>query len=323
MNIQLANALALGSALFLASLGVTTVGTSPPTNVAEPNVESVENERVSEIVDARGQRVPVSAYQRIVSLNTVADHLLLQLVEPERLVGVTYYSVHTHPDGWRFGERAAINTSKSVEKVIALRPDLVVASKFADESYMSRLREHGIFVADLGEMRGVEDTLFNIQTLATLLELPQRGAQLADQYRRELFALEARVKARSRPEGIYLTILGDALFGGTKNTSYADLLYFGGVRDAAAIAGYTGWPQYSPEQVLTLDPELIVTSLGRRKLICGHALLRTLSACRQGQVFELRSKIHSDAGLGIVKAAQDLQTLVYGLKPIPVERRAP
>ena len=57
------------------------------------------------LLDARGVEVDVGPYKRIVSLNTIADHLLLDLVEPDRLVGITHYTKSGHADAWRFGDR--------------------------------------------------------------------------------------------------------------------------------------------------------------------------------------------------------------------------
>lgn len=268
------------------------------------------------LVDARGQEVPTGPYRRIVSLHPVADTILLDLLEPDRLVGVSAYTLHTNPFGYRFGETQGVPRSKDVEVILALRPDLVVVSTFADETYLTRLRELGVQVFDLGEMRGVKDTLANIRTLAALLELPRRGERIGHDYLRNLAALEAAVADREKPWGIYLSVLGDSLFGGTEGTSYGDLLHYGGVRDLAAERGFSGWPRYSPEQLVELDPPLIVTSSGRMRVICGHALLGRLSACQgKGRIIEMPEKNHSDPGLGLVDAAQDLQTLLHGIDP--------
>ncbi|MEM6370871.1 MAG: ABC transporter substrate-binding protein [Myxococcota bacterium] len=319
MKANLLNAVSVATCLGLSSLGATMAGgvwRAPSPEFETEDARSSAKSDLAVLTDARGRQVDASTYQRIVSLNTVADHILLALVEPERLVGVTQYTVETNPLGYRFGQATTLAQSKDVEAVLALRPDLVVISKFAGEDYMARLRERGVAVFDLGEMRGVVDTVGDIEVLGQLLKEPARAERLRNDYLRNLSALESAVSDRDRPRGIYLSVLGDSLFGGTVGSSYADLLHYGGIRDLAAERGFEGWPRYSPEQLLALDPPVIVTGLGRRKAICRHALLGRLSACgKEGRVVEMPNKNHSDPGLGLVHAAQDLQLQVHGIKP--------
>jgi ABC-type Fe3+-hydroxamate transport system substrate-binding protein len=141
MKLDLLNAVALLCALFLAGLGAIWQGGGNPEVVQVFALEEALPIGVDELADARGVVVPTGHYQRIVSLNTVADHLLLDLIEPERLVGITGYTIDGHVDAWRFGDRQAVGRSEDLEQVLSLRPDLVVTSQFSDESYMARLRE--------------------------------------------------------------------------------------------------------------------------------------------------------------------------------------
>lgn len=316
MNADLLNGLAFVASLACASAGAVLAAGEGAAMTRMPGTPEPPAEGATVIVDARGAPIPVFPYQRIVSLNQVADHVLLRLVEPERLVGVTAYTLEQHPAGWRFGGRKGFAVPLAIEAVIAARPDLVIVSKFAGPDHVARLRRLHIPVFDLGQMRGVRDTLSNIRTLGALIDVNERAARLAESYRRNLSALESAVAGREKPWGIYLTLYADRPLGGTKGSSYGDLLYYGGVRDLAAKHGYLRWPRYTPEQLLALDPPLIVTSPGGRPAICGNSLLAGLSACgTAGRVVEMPDRNHRDPGLGLVDAAQDLQRLVRGVRP--------
>lgn len=276
------------------------------------------------IEDARGQRIPIRSYRRIVSLNPMADHMLLRLVEPSRLVGITEHTRRHHPDGWRFGHRPTFATSTELEHIMAAKPDLVVVSKFADEAFMSRLREREVVVFDLGDMLGVKTAVTAIRSLAAALDVPSRGAELVHAFRRELLALQTQLEGVQPAPGIFVTMVGDSIFGGTRGSSFSDLLHYGGVRDLAAEAGYTGWPRLSPEQVLALDPPWVVTSAPKAALLCQHGALQKLRACERGRVVELSPNLHSDPGLGLVKAAQELQQKLHGItlsQELPQEGR--
>jgi len=263
------------------------------------------------LLDARGVEVEVGPYERIVSLNTIADHLLLDLVEPDRLVGITRYTKSGHADSWRFGDRVTVGRSEDLEEVLGLQPDLVVVSAFSDEAYMARLRERGIAVFDLGDMRGVDSTLEDIRLLGVLLELEERAETLIRSFRRELEALEKRGEARGRPWGLYLNIVADSFFGGTRSSSYADMLHYGGVQDLAEAHGYVEWPRYNPEQILEMNPDLLVTQSGMGEVICAHSTLARLAACSDsGTILELRGDYQLDPGRGLVRAASQIQSML-------------
>lgn len=326
MNANLVNALLVFAALTAASIGALRVGSESAEaldtessgrfegdKIPNPGSNSVEELRdTPTLKDGRGIHVMRQAYQRIASLSTVADHVLLRLVEPQRMVGVTAYTLQSHPDAWRFAGIPALSTSRSLESVLALKPDLVVISKFADEAYMARLREEGIAVFDLGDMRGIATTRRSIRDLGRLLYLEERAYRLEREFSRACEGLTRRVADQPRRVGIFLSVFGDNFFGGTANTSYADLLRLAGVKDLAEDRGFVGWPRFSAEQLIQLDPPLIVMPSGRAEHVCSHALLKDLSACSTpGGIIEMPRKNHSDAGLGLVDAAHDLQEQLF------------
>jgi iron complex transport system substrate-binding protein len=318
MKLDLLNAVALLCALFLAGLGAIWQGGGNPEVVQVFALEEALPIGVDELADARGVVVPTGHYQRIVSLNTVADHLLLDLIEPERLVGITGYTIDGHVDAWRFGDRQAVGRSEDLEQVLSLRPDLVVTSQFSDESYMARLREQGIAVFDLGDMRGVESTVSDVLALGSLLKLEARAQRLVQGFRRELATLEAARPSVDRPWGLYISVLGDSIFGGTSGTSYADMLHYGGVKDLAAKHGFKEWPRYNPEQLLKMNPDLILTQAGMGEIICSHSALSFLAACQpNGHILEMAGKHHLDPGMGLVEAAAQVQELVSSALAVP------
>lgn len=303
MKADLANGFALVVCLAVASWAALLDPTPRSTPPQPPAVAPVER-APTEVEDARGRVVPVAPYARIVSLNTISDHILLELVEPGRLVAITGLTQDTHPGAWRFGDRPAVGRSDQLEAILALSPDLVVVSQYADEAFMARLRDAEIQVLDLGPMEGVSSTLANITTLGQVLGIPDRADALAQRFRLELSGLDALVPDTAAARGLYLTVYSDALYGGTTGSSYADMLHYGGVADIAAEHGHTGWPQYSPEAVLAMAPPLVVTGPGMRDPICSHSTLRLLSACGPtGRVVEVDAESQADPGLGIVDAA--------------------
>ena len=114
------------------------------------------------------------------------------------------------------------------------------------------------------------------------------------------------------------------MFGGTAGSSYGDMLHYAGVDDLAEAHGYADWPTFSPEQLLAIDPPLIVTQAGMGEVLCGHSALQLLACCQPGgRVIEVSGKYHSDPGLGLVHAAAAVQRLVHPDRARTEPARAP
>jgi iron complex transport system substrate-binding protein len=103
------------------------------------------------------------------------------------------------------------------------------------------------------------------------------------------------------------------LFGGTIGTSYHDVLQAAGLVDSAALH-YRNWPHYDPEQLLQLDPEVIVAATTSAAQFCGISGLDHLRACAHGAagVIGVDEALMSDPGLGMLDAAEALRARVYG-----------
>jgi len=271
--------------------------------------DSVDAERAIE--DATGERILVRDYARIVSTSTIADQVLVEIIDPSRLLAVSGHTLRTRATG-SYKDKIGVERARDIETIIELRPDIVFINNFVDRRQVERLKDAGLNVFDLGEMRGLETLLPNIGQLAAVLDVPDRGEKLADDLLRRLAAVSAGIPDGDRRRGLYVGVHGDRLYGGTAGTSFHDVLVAGGLIDVAKEAGFNGWPAYTNEQLLSLDPPWIVTNPGTERSLCRHPGFHSLSACRTGQVRSIETDLLTDPGLGIVQAAEALHAAVYG-----------
>lgn len=290
-------------------------GDSEPTRIvpaAHAGVEVVVRDGQRGLLDASGAFLALADFRRVVSVDLVADDLLLALCEPERIIAFSAYAKHS-AGGYRFGDKGLKKTSFDPETLIALKPDLVLVNNLSRQDRIARLREGGFPVFDLGEMRGLSTLIPNIHTVATLLGRPQAGVELASSVRIRMATLASGLHERDRKGGLYVGIHGDKIYGGTRGTSFADVLAAAGIIDQAAER-YSGWPRYTSEQLLQLDPQVIVTQHGMASVLCRHPGLDSLAACGDhgAGVFEVDENLLQDPGLDMVLAAEAVHRAVYG-----------
>ncbi|WP_394834746.1 ABC transporter substrate-binding protein [Pendulispora rubella] len=309
-------------AAFVAALALSTSAAWKPHHDTAATPETHAAETATTWTDHGGTALPRAHYARIASASLLTDHLLLALCEPERIVAFTQYSANEHARGFRFQGKATIAATNDIEAILALHPDLLLVSSLGDPRPVARLREAGLAVYDLGEMHGMSTFVPNIREVAAIVGAPERGERLVESFVASMKAVAADVPPASRKRGMYLAVYGGRFFGGATGTSYHDVISAAGLLDAAS--SYRDWPDYSSEQVLALDPDVILTNDDMRLRICEHAGLEGLRACASpGGIVELDRDLLVDPGLGMLEAAQRARRAVYGDGAATVTMGAP
>ena len=306
-RVNLANGLLLAAAV-LGSVALTAAVTVWSPSAAKLMPEATDGALVK---DATGTRVPSRPYARIVSTSTIADEVLLELIEPSRLLAVSGHTLRSGREPWRFAGKIGVQRARDIETIIGLRPDLVFINNFVDARHVQRMKEAGLNVFDLGPMKGLQTLLPNIEQVASVLGVPERGRKLRAKLLRELDAVSSQLPEGSRRRALYVGIHGDRLYGGTRGTSFHDVLIAAGLVDVASEAGYQGWPAFSNEELLSLDAPWIITNAGHELAFCDHPGLQALQACQAGQVRGVDTALLTSPGLAMVEAAEAVRDAVY------------
>lgn len=272
---------------------------------------SVAPGSVTEVADAGGHVTHLRHFSRIISASTLADRLLVELCEPDRIVAFTEYGAEHSPLGYQYAGKALLKSESDVEKILALKPDLFITNSFGTPAKMARLREAGVEVFDLGEAHGLDSLVQDARSVGKLVGHAERGERYAQQFTRRFERVAAIIPANGRRTAIYLSVYGNQLFGGGIGSSYHDVLVHAGLLDAAAMR-FGAWPKYSPEQLLELDPEVIVTKSGMKRAICERPSFERLRACTRGTIVEVDSDLMEDPGPGMLDVAEAVFASVYG-----------
>jgi iron complex transport system substrate-binding protein len=267
------------------------------------------------IADAAGHLVPLRDYRRIVSTSILSDRLLMDLAEPDRVLGVGRTSVKTAPGRWRFAGKPVVDGMGPLESIIALKPDLVLINVFGADGRIDMLRAAGIEVFNLGQLHGLATLLPTAEVIGALLGDPGRGRQWAHDFQARIERVAAPLGNRPRLRAVYLSVYAGHILGGTRGTSYHDVITHAGLIDAAAEAGFHDWPQFRAEQVVALDPDVIITKDGMSEAVCSAPGLEALRACgkgpRAGRVVTMPDELIEDPGAGMLDATERLFDRAY------------
>jgi iron complex transport system substrate-binding protein len=208
-------------------------------------------------VDSDGRRVSLERpAQRIVSLAPHVTEQLFAAGAGAKLVAASEYS--DYPEEAKRLPRVASSGAVDLEKLLALKPDLVVAWRLeATAASLSRLEALG-FPVFYSEPRRLAQIPDSIEALGELAGTGETAQPLADRLRGELARLGAEYRSR-RPVSVFYQISERPLItlGGRQFVS--DAIELCGGRNVFAESPLMA-PQVNVEGVLAVDPEAIITA---------------------------------------------------------------
>jgi len=203
------------------------------------------------------QRTKSEFPRRIVSLNLGSDEILLSLA-PDRLVGVTRYAVD--PDSSNVvseAEKIPYKLSIDPEVILKLHPDLVILGGHTSLDVVEQLEKAGIRtyrIQGYNSIREIEETILE---LGDLVGEPKRAAKIVEAMRSRLRSIAERTE-KSRP--VRVLSYSPSGFSAGQGTIFDDVVFYAGGRNLSAETGLQGFRKLPLEQLLLLDPEVIIVS---------------------------------------------------------------
>jgi iron complex transport system substrate-binding protein len=207
-----------------------------------------------EVMDETGRRVAVPVMiRRIVSIAPNLTETIYALGAQDRLVGDTDYCDYPPEAKQKPHVGGALNPS--LEAVVALKPDLVLATTAINRrATVEALERLGVAVYAT-DPRTVEGVLQSMRTLSALIGGGQQADALAAQLQTRLADLRARL-AGDPPRRALFVVWVDPFISIGPRTFLADALRWAGAESVVRAKG--DWPQVSLEEVVRLDPEYLV-----------------------------------------------------------------
>jgi iron complex transport system substrate-binding protein len=205
--------------------------------------------------DGLGRAVSIAPEpQRIISLAPNVTEILFALGLESRVAGVTSYC--DFPESAKAKEKVGDTLKPNLEKIISLKPDLVVVSTSSQlENLTQRLDQLAIPVY-VTNPRSVRDVTASIRSLGDVTGMSDRARVLAGEMESRIDAVERRVSGLPRPLVLYVLQLGPLITAG-RDTFINDLINIAGGK---SISGdeTADYPQFSRETAVARAPDVIV-----------------------------------------------------------------
>lgn len=233
------------------------------------------------VSDDRGHLVVLErAPQRIVSLLPSLTEAVCVLDACHMLVGVDRWS--NWPASVAQLPRLGGLDDVQVERVLALKPDLVLMTP--SQRLSQRLRGLGLQVAELdaADLAGVKRTL---RTVGRLLGREAAAEAVWARMQQQLQAVAQRVPARVRGAKVYVEV-SSGPHAASASSYIGELLAMMGLNNI--VPGSLGpYPKLNPEHVLRAEPAWVVVSAQEAPGLAQRPGWSALPAVQRGQVCAL------------------------------------
>jgi iron complex transport system substrate-binding protein len=261
--------------------------------------------------------------QRIVCLTEETTETLYLLGEDRRIVGISGFTCR--PKEARQKPKVSAFTSAKIDKILELRPDLVIGFSNLQAKIAHDLIQAGVNVLVFNQ-RSVEEILEMILTLSRIVCAEAAGLALVERLRGELARIADSARHFPHRPRVFFEEWMDPLISGIRwveelievaggQPTFPDLRFHQSAKERVV----------PPGDVVAVDPEVIIASWCGRKVskeqIRAREGFASIDAVRAGHVYEVKSTYILQPGpASLTEGVRQLHAIlarVVGCEPAP------
>ncbi len=250
--------------------------------------------------------------QRIISLGPINTENIFLLGAGDLLVANTSYCVR--PEAAKSKDKIGSVMQITIEKIIGLQPDLVLATALSRPQQLRQLQAAGIRVVQFNQPASFHDICAQFLELGKLLGREDKAKQIITRARKEVADLQ-QLTATLPAQKVFLQVGAEPLFASVPTSFTNDfILLAGGINIAEKQTnGITNY-----EKVIAADPDVIIIAMmGSETGIAAEEQQKwmgipVISAARQGRVHVISPDlICSPSPITFVETLHTIAALIH------------
>lgn len=189
-------------------------------------------------------------YNRIISLSPAATFNLIELGCTNKVVGCTSYCDLATNEKLVVGSAISMNT----EKVLSLKPDVVIYTPMFKPNEIDRIKSLGIHTELFNPPKNYKETCDQFLRLGKMVGKDMAASHYIDSLNAKMDSVLAKIPKNNKPK-IFIEIGAKPLFTAISNTFMNDYIQIlGGVNIAANQTAGT----INREKVISMNPDVII-----------------------------------------------------------------
>jgi iron complex transport system substrate-binding protein len=250
--------------------------------------------------------------KKIVSLAPNITEILFSLGLDREIVGV---SIHCNfPEKVQSKVRVGSYISLDFEKIVSLKPDLIIATGAGNTRDMVERLERLGFPTYVIFPRNVEDVIRSVGHLGQLVGREKEGVEIIQEMKRRRERVVERTLGLPRPR-VFLQI-GEAPVVTVGKNSFADDLIRLAGGDNVAGNEKEMYPRFGMEEILKRSPEVIlISSMNPRgnyqKALQEWSRWKTIPAVKNGRIHLIDSDLIDRPSPRIIEGLEEMARLLH------------
>ncbi|MCG6795050.1 ABC transporter substrate-binding protein [Geobacillus sp. YHL] len=265
------------------------------------------------VKDGLGEDVTIKAEpKKIVSLIPSNTEIAYALGLGDKIVGVSDFD--NYPEDVKTKTKIG-GMEFNVEKIISLKPDLVLAhasSAHNSRDGLKQLKDAGITVLVVNDAKSFDDVYASIDLIGKATGTTDKAKQVIKDMKEKLAQIQEKAKQipADKQANVWIEVSPPPqLYTAGKGTFMDEMLQ---VISAKNVAGsLEGWPMVTEEKAVAYKPDVIITTYGGAKQVFARAAWKDVPAVKNKRVYDVNTDLVSRPGPRLVEGVEELAKAIY------------
>lgn len=247
--------------------------------------------------------------ESIVSVAPNITETIYALDKGETLTGRTDFD--DYPEQVTAIESIGSLTDPNLEKIVEIKPDLVLASTHFKKEVVEKLEEAGIKVAVFYEKENFDGTYKVIEDVGKVINAQDEAQNVIEDMKKTVEEVNDKVKDKEKKSTYYVVGFGEGgEFTAGKDTFIGEVIEMAGGKNSADDVD--GW-SYSLEKLVENDPDLLVVPnrTGEKEKLMNTNGYKDLTAVKQDKVYEIDDNLLSRQGPRLSEGLLELAKIIH------------
>lgn len=276
------------------------------------------------LTDAKGYKVVIPQKpQRIVSFSLSTDEILVDMLPTERIASLSYLADDegiSHVVAKSKAVKEKIQGVPSVERILALKPDLVLLADWWSPNCIDTIRDMGICVYVYKTPYTVEDVKKSIREVALVVGEKEQGERMVQEYEQKIKLAQSKVQAANLAKQKKIVVLSGHGVIGTKGSLFADICKYAQIENCMERLVTGQNTTVSKEFILQENPDIIVLpgwngapthTVESKKELLEDPSLRPVKAIKDNNIVVLSGQSMYCVSHYVADAILKLDKLIY------------
>lgn len=223
----------------------------------------------------------INSFNRIVSISPAVTEVLYILKADDKLIANTIYC--ERPQEAKLKDKIGNIVDINVEKIIALKPDVIITTTMTKKDKIDKLIKIGLKVEVFYEPKNYNEICEQFIRVASFVDKVEYAKKIIEYSKEELNIIKDKLK-NQREKKVFVEIGKDPLFTISKESYINDIINFSKAKN---IADDTNIGFYSREKVLEKNPDAIIVvdmGLDTEKEILDWSRYKSLAAVKNKKI---------------------------------------